>query len=386
MGERLYNSEDLKQWLGARAAPKSLRFAEVHVKLGIVVQTIRRDIVLASQELQQQDKQTYEGAWFNSSNQRAYDPFRVVPDSCRRRMQVDSKWWSSQTEAFRREIEAYVVEATDAPIEVADDFDYPHEYTNHLWCQHIYQIYCAQFSYENFVHCIFPKPTIVLLNRLDTRTLLEKSRVCCLTGRSLQKHDFEDFSAEFLQTIDEYCRVHQETGIFAKTHQKSAKNDITLRPLHSAADVLRQLALSRDVLETMEQSSGTLEEIPLVLIPWQARISKENEWRVFVQDGHVRALSQQQWCTALGLTVEDAHEVAESVVVWYKDEVQNNLSWSDMVLDVWVDEQQCHLIEVNPGGRWASSGSSLFEWRADMDILHRPIDSKDASVYVRILQ
>ena len=243
MDERLYNSEDLKQWLGARDAPESLRFAQVDdLKLGIVVQTIRADIVLlASQELKQQDKQTYEGAWFNSSNHHAYDPFRVVPGSCRR-MQVDSKWWSSQTEAFRREIEAYVMKATDAQIEVSDDFDYPHDYTNHPWCQHIYQIYCAQFSYENFVHCVLPKPTIVMLNRLDTRTLLEKSRVCCLTGRSLQEHDLEDFSAEFLQTIDDYCRVHQETGIFAKTHEKSAENDITLRPLHSSADVLRSIS------------------------------------------------------------------------------------------------------------------------------------------------
>jgi hypothetical protein len=60
-----------------------------------------------------------------------------------------------------------------------------------------------------------------------------------------------------------------------------------------------------------------------------------------------------------------------------------------MAIDAYVDydAKLCHLIEINPGGRGMSSGSSLFEWRVDNHILHRPsIHSQDDEpIYVRVL-
>lgn len=65
-------------------------------------------------------------------------------------------------------------------------------------------------------------------------------------------------------------------------------------------------------------------------------------------------------------------------------------------MDVWAEYEEddngeriaeLHLIEVNPGGRWASSGSSLFEWQADVKVLHREgkEGENDRNVYFRIV-
>lgn len=310
----------------------------------------------------------------NSSNHHDHDPFMMTKD--RKTLLVDKNWWDSQGESLRVSVQK------SNPV-LCTDFEYPHvDTSDHPVCAQIYAMYCDQFTYEKFSHlvglvCVLP------LTEHDVATLTQKTRAGVITGRPLTESDLEDFGEKLRNRIDEFIRRHQETGIFIRTNHKSAKNDTKLRPLFSVRDALEQLTHSRDILRVLETRR---EDQAIVMLPWEPRISTKNEFRVFVNDRQVRAISQQRWFSPVGLKTSDAVDAARGIVRFY-DENFGEIEWPDVVLDVWCDLDpeggcRCHLIEINPGGRWASSGSSLFHWIRDDSIL---TNNGDTNVYVRIL-
>lgn len=118
-------------------------------------------------------------------------------------------------------------------------------------------------------------------------------------------------------------------------------------------------------------------------MPWNPEISKRNEYRLFVHNSRLVALSQQQWYRNVGISREMVI-IATQAASEFVENITKALEWPDMVVDAWVDYKNkiWHLIEINPGGISMSSGSSLFEWKADVKILE-PDDERN-DIFVRI--
>jgi hypothetical protein len=198
----------------------------------------------------------------------------------------------------------------------------------------------------------------------------------------------EELQAALTDTV-----AMEPAGCFVKTSQKSSKNDIGVTPVFTVADVLQQLTSSRDVLVQSFEKTGTKACQSIVVQPFRPAISSRNELRVFVENRRVVAISQQKWMRSYGLTAEDCMPMAEAVVALYDNHIRDAAPYyASCVLDVWVDldsgtaieqvEQQdkqesaakqqqpnkAHLIEINPGEKWASSGSALFHWIDDAPV------------------
>jgi len=428
----------------------------------LVWQPVSWSAVQAAQQLTEQDKARYEGAWFNSLNIFTFTPYQLQTKEdqadqgqtesiernqgqdqkesrqriTRTKLLVDSDWWKWQSKDLQNQVQTLCQRHQVSLVEwegPSQEF-YPHDAPTtpesaHPILRGLYHLYHNQFTYRNFQQCTSDDAQVVELTSFETRWLVELGRLRCLTGRKLREDDMEDFLPRTLKTIQTYLDKHQDTGIFCKTHDKSAKNDVTLRPLYTVEQVIEQLTISRDVLGMLEL---VLTQNPdstaangsaccyLILLPWQDQITSHNEFRVFVQNHKVRAMAQQKWYLNLTcptrkendddsttnsanqepLTRDKALMAARAAIRQYEHEWIHQLPshWRDAVLDVWIDFEQysegadnnvatmAHLIEVNPGGRWSSSGSSLFEWRADVDILHRySEEEKNNDVYVRIV-
>jgi len=400
-----------------------------HRPRSLVLQKIALSVVQASQRLKEKDKAKYEQSWFNSCNIAIYTPYQLKNGAHwsssdeRKELVVDSKWWTSQSDSVRETIRTLCQDHGAALVKwehESTDF-YPHridpkDVANPL-LRGCYNAYHSQFEYKNFAQCVSSPVAIVELSSWETRLLIEIARKRCLTGHSLRMDDLEDFSRKTLETIQNYLDQHQATGVFVKTLDKSAKNDVRLEPLYTLFDVISQLTFSRDVLAMLEflvakkkegENSATSNCCYLILMPWHEKITALNEFRVFCRNQKVVAMAQQKWYLDLSdrttygderLTPQKAIRAARATVRQYEQEWAHRLPphWSEAVLDVWVeyhgDDQSsedgqdiAHLIEVNPGGRWASSGSSLFEWKADVNILHREVDNQyDDDIFVRIL-
>jgi hypothetical protein len=142
------------------------------------------------------------------------------------------------------------------------------------------------------------------------------------------------------------------------------------------------------LLRDLERAVQTAETLCVIVMPWNEELQNRGrkwEFRVFVCDATVTAISQQVWSECVGLTEDDMCVVATVVCEWYHTVLYNRLPFSSAVLDVWIDDKQApHLIEANPWGGWSSSGSSLFHWTHDHSLLYHTPNISDSALPVHL--
>lgn len=127
----------------------------------------------------------------------------------------------------------------------------------------------------------------------------------------------------------------------------------------------------------------TTKKINLYLIPWVS-ISPEREYRVFVCEGKITAISQQHLYSVY--ESRDRVKDANIITSYFDTSIKVALDHiPSFVMDIAVlDDDTAYFIEVNPFGAEYSSGSSLFGWIEDRDILygaHR--GDSDDTIYLR---
>jgi hypothetical protein len=126
------------------------------------------------------------------------------------------------------------------------------------------------------------------------------------------------------------------------------------------------------------------EQIALYLIPWCPNLIPAREYRVFVCCDRITAISQQHLYTVY----EPCDRIRDAGIItsYYDAVIKEKLAHiSSYVMDIAVlEDDTAYFIEVNPFGAEYSSGSSLFGWVEDRDILygvHR--GDRDGTIYVR---
>jgi hypothetical protein len=173
-------------------------------------------------------------------------------------------------------------------------------------------------------------------------------------------------------------------GVFVKLSTTSAKNEGTIKRCHTVQQVLEAVTDAPTLLGDLERAVQTAETLCVIVMPWNEALQRRGrkwEFRVFVCDAAITAISQQVWSECVKLTAEDMHAVAFTVCKWYDSVLSARLPFSSAVLDIWIDDNQCpHLIEANPWGNWSSSGSSLFHWRHDHSLLYQPHTVSESTI------
>lgn len=316
---------------GAKSAPDSVRFTEVErfsliaengsdvnnleeqqgvsAARSIVLQLVPWSTVKFARDLTENDK-LYDGAWFNSLNNFIFRPCKLVPSAEEpEALLIYKKWFDSQSQDLQQNIKRL---CKNHSLEISlfegeeEEFFPVDKNANHSLLDQIYTLYHDQFAFSNFAQCASGPIKMVELSAWETRSLLEIGRRRCLTGSKLKDADLEEFHEKTLKAVEEYIQQHQETGVFVKTHDKSAKNDVIMKPLHSIREILAQLTFSRDLLGSLERMKSAGHLCTLVLAPWKTGITSYNEFRVFCQNHQVRAVAQQKWY--LDLTKEEDGE------------------------------------------------------------------------------
>jgi len=110
--------------------------------------------------------------------------------------------------------------------------------------------------------------------------------------------------------------------------------------------------------------------------PWDYEFGKykENEFRMFVRNKKITAISQQYWYSDLGWSKPENIIKLKSTIRALTDmwaSIAQKVPFLDCVVDAFVtSEGKGRLIEFNPYGAHLSSGSSLFNWLTHYDILY----------------
>lgn len=107
------------------------------------------------------------------------------------------------------------------------------------------------------------------------------------------------------------------------------------------------------------------------LTPW-IELNRDLEFRVFVYGKRITAISQQfLYERNQTLTVDTCSGYIEELVNFFETKVKPKIDLESYCFDVsYTDTNDLYFIEINPFGKEYSSGSALFHWLRDEEILY----------------
>ncbi|KAH0564993.1 hypothetical protein GP486_001608 [Trichoglossum hirsutum] len=204
---------------------------------------------------------------------------------------------------------------------------------------------------------------------------------------------------ENIQTLLDEAGLQPDDQIFIRLGTTSAKDSFAVdlpttkpSPLKPDAEVvLRRILTSRRcVCRLLALTDGIWHEDPgeaLIVQRWSPDIELRREFRVFVYKGRITAISQDIWWKKLGWRKNYSDGFVNAISdLW--DNVKDLVPFDSCTMDVLVsyDEDEirgwkARLIEFNGFGAHLNTGSDLFHWVNDADILQ----GKRAEITVRFV-
>lgn len=157
--------------------------------------------------------------------------------------------------------------------------------------------------------------------------------------------------------------------------------------ISSSEQIIAAICSSRRVINALKSGNDTL-----FFIRWNHDLDFNREFRCFINNGKLTAISQYSWFTP-GLfgkmTDEQLINCGKSIqtyLITLIDKAIPIINTKDFVADLYYETDHSmnfiSLIELNPFGSWLSSGSALFHWIEDKKILY----SDGEKITMRVLE
>jgi len=260
---------------------------------------------------------------------------------------------------------------------------------------------------ETFLYSAWAEPLgmtdclLIPFSACRVSILCEAGRVGLITGRfpSFMQEDLDDLAEYIDSRIKTAGNPWNENGaeFFVRLDDCSPKdNNGGLRPLQKGSQIISQILTSKRCMLRIESSNSQRSNINLVLKIWRRDIDIRNEFRVFVVEQKVTAVSQYHWFEDCGWGREPKKSRVPFVIMGICqlfDNIKELLPFRSCVYDTHVkflnddvgEFVLVELIEFNPWGAHVSSGSALFHWIRDFDILNGLNRNEGSLIYVRFV-
>ena len=217
---------------------------------------------------------------------------------------------------------------------------------------------------------------------------------------------FKEERDELVHVLNECYKniFDQEREYFIRVENVSLKSGCHgVGPYNNFKNVIESLVTCRQGHSPFDQEVSC---INLYMISWKE--SLRDEFRVFVYDGRITAISQQNLYKKIYDDESDVYKICSKLVEHYYSELQSKIDWIkskcfvyDVALtdDVACGVDRCgsklclrtqrdicgtrmYFIEPNPFGKEYTSGSGLFHWIEDEEILS-PRKSNSNGIVIR---
>lgn len=287
---------------------------------------------------------------FNTLNHFNYSPY--IFNSVNKQIIIDTKWFEPLNDKYKSQI-MNLLQKRD----ITFSFDHvtnPHE-TEIFW--EFYKLCCSWYDFNEWC-TLTDNYQMYTLSDDEINTLQHLGSISDL----YVSNNFHIFIETLLQH-DEY-----KNGIFIKTGTKSCKHDHSLVRLTNEYDIIKSIISSDSMLRSFEHTNK------LIFKPWNPNINNNNEFRVVIRNKKIKWISQQ----ACYNNITTFHpDIIFLSITKFLQSVQ--FDYVNVVLDVFIDDNyKTNLIECNPEGLWLASGSALFHWVNDYDLLN------DDKIYIRL--
>jgi hypothetical protein len=140
--------------------------------------------------------------------------------------------------------------------------------------------------------------------------------------------------------------------------------------VRNAAAVFELLERSRRLHNSRAFNRGT----SLVLREWIDGLDSRFEFRCFVFDARVTAISQYDWTTPYAIWSDDdhCHRTKAAIVAFVQAQIVPRIAshCREWVVDVVFHRQRWFVVEINMFGADLNVGGCLFHWAIDYDVIH----------------
>ena len=310
----------------------------------------------------------------NNRNIHEYCPY-VIKDNTN---VIDKRWWDTLTPYCQNLIRTRIANF------VLDDVSIPHEFqfdNNEKFLTNMYKSYIDSFDYHVWYPLIeqlndTPKNITMIFIPVELKVIFvelyeqQKSWKSYVDNQVVKK--FHDELSSCMKEIEYFVRMSSTSG----------KNEESVNIFASADDIIQHIS---SVKLFVDQEYRRLnKDSYLILMPWNYAIEAKYEFRIFVVDGILTSVSQQNRYDLYNYTAEELEIIVNAL---------NNISflkscgYATYVGDVYIDMETevCKLIELNPFGAHSGAGAALFNWKTDYDILHGKNDSQPEFRYLSVI-
>jgi hypothetical protein len=239
----------------------------------------------------------------------------------------------------------------------------------------------TSISFDKYIDLFHPFYLVVNLSPQDMIWIKQAHKIGKITA------SFPGSYKEELQdTVERFNGVtfptDESQGYFVKTCQNSLKSG-----MHGVGPYTNMRMILESMCTTTHFHSAI--ESKLFLLPWKKQLINDFEFRIFVYQGKITAISQQHWgkrnITLRGMRDEDIHSLASNIVLHFEKKIKpkvNSLAESFVMdfaylgtlnmgeMSTSLKKLEPYFIEMNPWGKEYGAGSALFHWLIDEDILY----------------
>jgi hypothetical protein len=188
--------------------------------------------------------------------------------------------------------------------------------------------------------------------------------------------DAEKSCMDLEQKLDIFFGEHKDT-FFLRTNSCSPKDLNEDLKVNSGKEVIKKIVASSRVMNSLRTITG---DKYIMLREYQENLPYKNEFRCFVCNDKLRAISQYHYDIYIDefQNKEKQTEILERITKFFKL-INGFIPYHSYVFDVviWDDNKvnsynECglFLIEINCFGGESPCGASLFNWIRDYDILY----------------
>lgn len=214
---------------------------------------------------------------------------------------------------------------------------------------------------------------VVELDAKDCKVILEAGKSGVITQRLPMMYEEE--------LIEVTSKIHLPyVKCFARMERCSLKDGcLGAGPFFNSKDIVSGLCTS---FRCYKQFLKNREKEKIFILPWNDLIRERDEFRVFVCDKRITAISQYNIYEDYGLKHKHLSKLADIIIDLVKGKVINTIQTlpPSFTVDVFISDinnlSNNMIIEVNSFGKELAAGSCLFHWTKD----HKQLYGKNNNV------
>ena len=218
--------------------------------------------------------------------------------------------------------------------------------------------------FENYIDFFHQHYQVINLSKTDLLWITEAFKIGAVTG---------NFPKSYIEELHESCKnyIGIQGNFFVKTNKNSLKEGChRIGPYKNVKMILESMCTTT--------SSHSALDSKLFLLPWK-ELMPDLEFRVFVFNKRITAISQQHWYKPneyLGrIPIEKIKEILCDLHQYFCKRIvpviENQALPCNFVMDIaHTLGGEWYFIEINTWGKEYGAGSALFHWERDLHILY----------------